>query len=352
MAAPTVGPELSIQDRLENLLADAPEPAEENQDSKDTKAKEEAPVIEEPEDETEVVGDEEGEEEPIAAKGEEAPKDEEDSVRTMSDLAKMFEVEEEELLNHLEIDSGDGSSVKLGTVISTYKNAPEAVRRWDELQNQQSAFVAESAQMRERTDVAVRDLASTAQALLDITEEDFKDVNWKELEVEDPQSYLILKNKQAERGALVRNAIDKLRATEQMRLAEMNANTTKTRQAEMSSLHRKMPTWKDTEVASEAMRDTQEYLTANDFTPDEINSISDHRHLLTAWKAAQYDKLKKNAPKKIAKLRGLPKPKGVLRSGARRDSSGDAKKAAAKNFERLRQTGDERDAAKLLEEFL
>jgi hypothetical protein len=124
------------------------------------------------------------------------------------------------------------------------------------------------------------------------------------------------------------------------------------RQGEIAALHTKMPEWADQAVAQIAMKETQDFLSASEFTPEEINGISDHRYLLVAWKAAQFDKLQQQAPKKLDKLRSLPKPQRVLKSGVRRDASSDAAKKAQKKFDRLRETGDERDAATVLEGLL
>jgi hypothetical protein len=355
MAAPTGVPDSQdIEGRLQALLDDSPPPPVEPENSQAIK---EEPVIVKPDDEEgtqeEVTPDGDGEEgEPeVKAAAEEGEPD--DAINTISDLAKMFDVEETEMLDQITIDTGNGTSVPLSKVISTYKNAPDAIHRWEELQGAQNNFQAEAEQMRQRTDVAVRDLAHHAQALLDITTEEFKDVNWKALEVEDPQRYLILKNKQAERGAAISGAIEKLKGVEQQRQAEVNANSAQNRQGEMAALSRKMPAWSDQEVANAAMSDTQNYLaTTEGFSADEINAISDHRQLIVAWKASQYDKLKKQAPKKLQSLKGLPKPKNVLRSGARREASGDANKKAQANFDRLVKTGDERDAARLFEELM
>ena len=361
MAAPIAGqPDTDILARLENLLDDNPPPPKEPENRQPTK--EEITVTtpesdeDTPDEDTPVVEDEPEEPGIAAAKKETVEASEEaegdDSIHTITDLAKMFEVEEKELLEHLEVDLGEGKSASLSQVVDTYKNAPELTQGLEEMRRDRAAFQVEAAQLRERTDNSIRDLAQNAQALLDVTTEDFKDVNWKQLEVEDPQAYLILKDKQKERTQLITNAIEKLKGEEAKRAADFHANSAKTRESEVASLHKKMPDWSDPEKAQAAMTETQQFLASSDFTVDEINGISDHRHLLVAWQAAQWVKLQKNAPKKLAKLRGLPKPKSVLRSGARREASGDARKQAQKNFDRLKKTGSERDAARLMEELL
>lgn len=357
MAAPTVGSEQDIQVRLESLLDDAPKAPEKPEDSKATND-DDLPKVELKDDDTQVVVDDDGGEEkpvvevkPKEGEGEETD-GEEEGINTLADIAQVFEVEEKELLEHLQISSPNGETVALGEVIKTWRDAPAATRDYEQLKLQREAFLQESAQLRERTDQATRDLAAHAQALLDVTQEEFKDIDWKTLEQEDPQSYLILKNKSAERGALIQGAIEKLKFAEKQKLEEFQAQTVKTRATEIAALHEKMPEWSDPEVAGAAMNETQQFLIASNFSQDEVNTIGDHRYLLVAWKAAQFDKLKKNAPKKMKKLRGLPKPTNALQAGARRDASADVRKKAQAKFDRLKQTGDERDAAALLEEFL
>jgi hypothetical protein len=358
MAAPTGALDSQdIEGRLQALLDDSPPPPAEPENAQANKEQPAVELVEPdegtPEGEEQAPEGEEGEPVITAPEGEEGEEEQDDAINNLSDLAKMFDIGEKEMLDQLQVDPGDGNPISLSKMIDTYKNAPESARRWEELQGAQNNFQVEAQQMRERTDVAVRDLAHHAQALLDVTTEEFKDVNWKALEMEDAQQYLILKNKQAERGAMISSAIEKLKSVEQQRLAEVNAVTAGNRQGEMQALHRKMPAWSDKEVATAAMSDTQAYLSQTEgFSAEEINAISDHRQLLVAWKASQYDKLKKQAPKKLQKLKGLPKPKNVLRSGARREASGDAQKQAQKNFDRLKKTGDERDAARLFEELL
>jgi hypothetical protein len=369
MAAPTVGSDQDIHSRLVSLLDDDDHAPKAPKDSQPTKEGEEPEVViepqigddlqpdEEPEDETPLVADDEDEAKAAAAakaEGEEEPEGDEgddDAINSLGDVAKVFDVEEAEFLNHIQVDTGTGQKVPLSKVISSYRNAPAAVHQWEEFQGERASFQQEATQYREKMDATVRDLAVHAQTLLDITNEEFSGVDWKQLETEDPQTYLILKNKESERGAVIKQAIDKLRGAEQQRLTDLQANSVKTRKDEIAKLHGKMPEWSDKEKAQEAMSDTQEYLVAEGFNAEEINGIQDHRYLLTAWKAAQYDKLKQQAPKKLQKLRGLPKPK-TLRSGARRDTSGDERKKAQANFDRLKKTGDERDAARRLEEFL
>lgn len=360
MAAPTGFPEdPDILSRLSNLVDDVePAPA----DPSNIQETKELPVIDPPKDEPIVEPGEEPA--PIAAEGEEGEPEvseselatgaevDEDEIKTTADLAKMFEIEETALLDNLQVDTGDGKRVALSAVLSTYKNAPEAAQRLDKLAAREQQFEAESTQLRTQTDAQLREMAAHTQVLLDMTQEEFKDVDWKRLEVEDPSHYLILKERHRERGGAISGAIEKMKAIEHERAGEMQTASAKNRSAEISALHTKMPDWADPEIAKAAMTETNEALTGYGFSQEEINLLSDHRYLLVAYDAAQYRKLQKQAPQKLESLRKLPKTTSVLRSTARRDTGAAAQKTAQKNMDRLRKTGDERDAARIFEELM
>jgi hypothetical protein len=362
MAAPTGQPESDdILSRLQAVLDDTPlEPAL-PEDSREIKDEIQATP---PEDKPPQTG-EGDEQEPIAAEeadGEKAEVSEseavtgaevtDDEINTTAELAKMFDVEESAMLEHLQVDTGDGNSVALSEVISTYKNAPEAVTKWEDFKVREAAFETESAQLRSRTDESIRELAVHAQVLLDMTNEEFKDINWNELKDQDPSQYVFMKERQRERGQVIQAAIEKMKGMENQRTEETAATVQANRSAEISKLHVKMPAWADQAVAQEAMTETSAFLAGAGFSPEEINGITDHRYLLVAYDAAQYRKLQKQAPEKMTTLRGLPKPKSVLRSTARRDSNLDAQQSVRKKFDRLKETGDERDAVRLFEELM
>jgi hypothetical protein len=358
MVLQTELPEAEILSRMQAAISDEPtEPAEE----KITQETKEEPKVEAPDDVTPQVETEEpdpiaadaSDEEPVVSESELATGAEtsQDEINTVSDLAKMFEVDETELLDHLQIDT-DAGQVPLSKVISTFKNAPAAVQQWETLKKRELEIEAESTQMRAKTDEQLRTLAAHTQLLLNMTEEEFKDVDWKRLEVEDPSHYLILRDRKRERQQTIANSIDQMKGVEQGRSQEYQEAATRGRAAEIASLHEQKPEWKEPEVAKAAMADTNSYLLEIGYTQEVINNILDHRQIIVAYEAAQYRKLKKQAPKKLQTLRDLPKPKGVLRASARRDTASSAQKTAQKNFDRLKQTGSEEDAARIFEELL
>lgn len=358
MAAPTGLPDPEILGRLETILDDIPPAPANPEDSREFKQKIEVPPTDDPtpiedgDDTPQLAADAESEAEPEVAEAADAEESDDDAIDTLADLAKMFEVEESELLSSLHIASENGERIPLAKIIETYKNAPEAARNREAFKAREAAFESEAVQLRMRTDESIRELAIHSQVLLDMTNEEFADINWNQLKVEDPAQYVFMKERQRERGEAIQAAIEKMKSLDGQRKTEMATAVHANRSAEISRLHAKMPEWVNPEIAQVAMAETATFLTDAGFTQDEINNISDHRYLLVAYDAAQYRKLQKQAPEKLSKLRGLPKTKSVLRSTARRDPSRDAQSNVQKKFDRLKQTGDERDAARLFEELM
>ena len=368
MAAPT-GPDSEIVSRLESFLEDAPPPRrEEDESPRDVRpedlsapphknalsAAEEAASrdTDQPPSES-VEPDEEMEEEaPEAAEAEseidgEAP---EAAIETLSDLARSFNVEESVMLDQLQVDIGD-EKIPLARVISTYKAAPEAIRKYEEILSIDRDLEREKAQLRTEQNSRLAELAGTTQALIASANQEFSDVDWKSLEVEDPARYLILRGKREEMGKLIENAIGQVKRSEEEARVEAARQTQGNYEKEAAALISKMPTWAEPTAARQAMTGLRSFLRDSGFKDEEINEIQDHRMILVAYQASQLHSMKSEAPQKLKRLRELPRP--TLKGGARQDDLRvTEQKKREQNFARLRKTGDERDAARLMEDLL
>jgi hypothetical protein len=361
MAAPT-GPQVvtpttgqpiddEILSRLTAIVDDVDPAAASEEDAPETK---ETVAVETPEGDDEPIAADAGEEEIEVSASEDATGAEqgEDEVNTMADLAKMFDVDEVELLTHLQVDNGKGEQVPLARVIETYRKAPESVLQFDKLQAREQEFEAETVQYRTRADEQLKAMVAQTQSLIDTNNEEFANIDWARLQVEDASQYLILKERHRERAGKIQATLDQMKKVDEGRNAELAAAAARNRSHEISKLHAAMPDWVDPKIANVAMQETNAYLLEIGYDQEKINKIIDHRDLLVAHEASQYRKLQKQAPQKIEKLRSLPGTKSVLRSTARRDTASAAQKNARKNMDRLRKTGDERDAARIFEELL
>ena len=362
MAAPIPHQEVSIEaddihSRLQKFMEVDGEPVEQ-QDSlpqRPPAKRPPQPPAEGPEIAEDVAGEpeEESSEEIAAAPdAEEGEPDDGTSISTLSELAKEFSVDEEVLVNSLQIE-GPRGPVTLKEVIQSYKLHPETMDRWHQIDSAEERLIEMDKHLQQKSADEARNLAAHTQVVIEMINSEYANVNWDMLEREEPTSYLILKQKQAAQYQKVAAAVDALKRMEADRDGTMAVASDTQRKREMEVLHRKMPDWREPDKARTAMVDVQNFLVQSGFNQDEINSLVDHRFLLVAYQAAKFHQLQTQAPQKIEKLKRLPSTRGALKSSAR--SVGERNVAQKQHdvvVSRLKQSGSERDAAKLMEALL
>ncbi len=175
--------------------------------------------------------------------------------------------------------------------------------------------------------------------------------NWKELEQEDPAEYARLRLKFQERDNIIRANLEHLRQEAAKREEAFEKERAEFRKGEAAKLIEWRPEWKDPAVGKREMDELAAYLTGEGFSQEELNDLDDSRYLKAAFKAMQYDALKKKAP--ITKKR-IAKAKGTIRKGATSELTPQDKDAKRKDqvFARLKKTGRMEDAATLMEDIL
>jgi hypothetical protein len=364
MAAPTPPQAGSIETedihgRLQSFLEVDTQEAPVDPSTQTPRSEKEIPP-EESEEPLAAAPDEAGEEpeEPIAAEAadevdpeapEAEPEGEDRGINTLADLAREFEMPEEDFLNHLEVEGPNGT-VTLASALESFRIAPEAADRWHQIQAAEERLVAMDQQLQAQGSEQATQLAAHTKVAIDIIQAEFGNVNWQALEQEDPTAYLIMKQKQQDAHGKIAAAVDALKRMENQRDTGVQTASAGQRQREMEVLHRKMPDWKKQETAAGAMTEVQNFLVESGFNQEEINGLVDHRFLLVAYQAAKFHQLQKQAPKKIEKLKRLPSTRGSLKSSARR---GDDRNAAQKQHNarvsNLKRTGSDMDAAALME---
>jgi hypothetical protein len=298
----------------------------------------------EPEEAPEPEASPEGEEEPeVAAASEEDP-----GIQTFSDLATAFEIEESELLDHLQVESRDGEgTVSVAEILNAYHSEPEGnaieKRKYEEL----------SQQVLQERDGKLGELQKLTASLIAHMESDPK-VDWDDLRDADPGRYLREKESREAKESDVRRALDEMNSEQASREKDEGERHEVWRSEQVESLYRMRPDWKEAESARDAMTEIQGYLVKSGFTADQIESLEDANSILTVWRAAQWEKLQAKKPETKKRLRLLPR---TLRSTARDDAANvSAEKVEQEQGERLRQnlkdSGSVEDAAALMEGYL
>jgi len=128
----------------------------------------------------------------------------------------------------------------------------------------------------------------------------------QELLNSDPVEYLTQERTFRERQANMAKAQQELQML-QAQYQQEQAEAKKSYQAEqLEKLYAKLPEWKDVAKAKADGEKIRDHMVANEFTPEEVNGIEDHRVMLMARKAMLYDALMTRAKEATKKVQAAP----------------------------------------------
>lgn len=212
----------------------------------------------------------------------------------------------------------------------------EARRQFDaQMQQAQQSFAIQNQQLDTIAEIKAID-GKLAQ---------FQGVNWIQLAESDPVEYLKLnqafRDMKDVRDAKVGEFQQKASQLTQLQTEHMRQFVAH----EQEQLQGKLPEFKG-EKADASRQALRTYLADNGFNDAEIGNVADHRHVMIAWKAMQYDKLKKSQPQVQKKVAEVPK---VVKPGAKGNASAQA---SADLRAKLKKTGRGEYAAKLIENMI
>jgi hypothetical protein len=203
------------------------------------------------------------------------------------------------------------------------------------LAEQRRALEAQQQQVEQSLAMQAAQLDALAEVRsLDSRLQAFKDVDWVSLADQDPvqylklnQTYRDLKESRDTKVSEFQNAAVQIQQQQAQRQSEYLAR-------ERESLISKIPEFgKDAQATQTKLK---EYLSSSGFKPEEIGSVSDHRAVVMAWKAMQYDALQSKKVETTKKVADLPK---VVKPGASNPKA--AQEASKQNQlrQQLRKTG-------------
>ena len=172
--------------------------------------------------------------------------------------------------------------------------------------------------------------------------------NLAELRENDPIAYALAiadrSEKEKQLGAIQaeRQRVMQEQAQQQAQILQSHV------QQEQQKLVDLIPEFKDDAKAEVIRRDIRSYAKSIGFSDQELSQVYDSRAVSALYKSMMYDKLVAGKPGTLKKVQSAPK---TLRPGTSNPKSSE-QEAQKKDFERLRQSGNKKDAAKLFERFL
>ena len=306
------------------------------------------------------------EETPLEETEDSQPEEEEESAdeEEVSDSADEYDEEyEPEDIAEVEGDDADVYAVKvdgqdvevsLNELLAGYSRQSDYTRKTQELAterkqleeatNQYMEEIQQNSAVREQYIQATGQFIAQAHSNL----EQYTKIDWKALKEDDPIEYVTKRDEFREYQGRIQHA---------QRLQQQAAAEAQEEQGMMLEQHvarehelmvEKVPEWADQEKRSALAGKIKGYADTQGFTAEEIGSLSDHRSLNVLIKAMKYDALEKGGIRD-KKIRNKPK---LVKSGTSRTKDAANKKKRNAQINRLKSTGDTKDAAALLEDLI
>lgn len=242
--------------------------------------------------------------------------------------------------------AGEEKEVTLDELIKSYQLGTDYTKKSQAVAEERKAVEAE----RQRIEEArfLRDqYAERLQVIEQMLNQQPETENLDYLKENDPIGYAVKVAEMSQREkqlAQVQAERQRVMAEQQR---EQNERLTQIVQAEAQKLAEAIPEYADPQKGEVVRRELREFGLKAGFTEQELASVYDSRHVLTLWKAAQFDKLQAAKPGITKKVNEAPK---VIKSGVSqpRDSNDEVRKLKA----RAKQTGRVADAARAFEKFI
>lgn len=259
--------------------------------------------------------------------------------------------EDDEPIYTVKID-GEESQVSLNELVNGYQRKATYTQRQQslaeeraELEQRLSSLGPEQQALQDERKAYAEVLQQLQQQLQ--SSDHFAQIDWSTLERENPVEWLKLKEYERQRNndlAIVHE--------EQVRMQDIVQKQTsdemqKRLESERVLVLENIPEWQDTDVQANEQRKMVEFGKKLGFSDEELNTVYDHRALLTLYKAWKFDQLTNGKKIRAAKSK-IGSVKGGNRETVRRTLSREQKARRAK----LKQTGKVEDAAALFGDML
>lgn len=240
--------------------------------------------------------------------------------------------------------AGEEREVTIDELIKSYQLGTDYTQKTQALAEQRKAVEAEKAAVEQAKQLRDQ-YAQRLELIQRVLAEQNKPENIEALKETDPIGYAVKMAEQMQR----KEQLAAVQA-EQQRLAHMRqSEQQQALQAHLAQEAQKLtqfiPEFSQPEKAEQVRADIRQYAKSIGFSDQELANVYDSRAVLALWKAAQYDKLVSQGPKKVSQA------PPVLKSGAAKVAQPEVESYKAER-NKLRKTGKARDAASLFEKFL
>lgn len=286
---------------------------------------------------------EEGAEEEVIGEEIEQVGESEDPIEDVSPDGDPPEQEEE--LYTITVD-GEESQVTLDELQAGYRRQADYTRKTQQLAEERNQFTQESQQVQQEREQYKNLVTALGDKLKDMTGDE---PDWQKMASEDPAGYVQQKAAWDQRQTQIQAAEQEKQRLQDEDTQKQQQGFEQYMQHQRQSLLTAKPELSEPEKATAFFSGVNQYAKSQfGFTDQELGQVLDHRFLLMAEKAMQFDQMQKTGKPVVKKL----KQRAPLKPGARKQDRPAASTAQRKAQNRLERTGSTRDAASLIEGML
>ena len=240
--------------------------------------------------------------------------------------------------------AGEEREVTIDELIKSYQLGTDYTQKTQALAEQRKAVEAEKAAVEQAKQLRDQ-YAQRLELIQRVLAEQNKPENIEALKDTDPIGYAVKMAEQMQRKEQLAAVQAEQQRLAQMRQSEQQQALQAHLAQEAQKLTQFIPEFSQPEKAEQVRADIRQYAKSIGFSDQELANVYDSRAVLALWKAAQYDKLVSQGPKKVSQA------PPVLKSGAAKVAQPETESYKAER-NKLRKTGKARDAASLFEKFL
>jgi hypothetical protein len=260
----------------------------------------------------------------------ENPEPQDENTITIDPEAPLFDI-----TIKAEGGADETKKVSLKELESGYMMQADYVRKTKELAKAREQLTSEVQQMIEPERQAyVQNLQILQQAVLGLSAPELQNVNWDQLAAEDPAKYVLLTSK----AKRVEQTLQYIQAQQQQAEAQARQKAAEHSKKMLSDPINGIPNWGQ-ELYTTLINDASKQY---GFTPEEVAQVVDYRMIKVLRDAHEYHKLLQAKPVMDKKVAVAPK---VLKPGAPAVQGDVQAKQEKEVFQKLKKTGDLRDAA-------
>jgi hypothetical protein len=248
---------------------------------------------------------------------------------SLNDLLTAHKIDPESVMGlHVtaKID-GKETQVPLSDVLKSYQLEGHVNNKSIELSNQKTKFETEQAQWRQAQEQVYRQHQAMGNLALQMLNQEFQNVDWNSLRVNNPGEYAALYTQYQQRGTQIQQylaAVDQ--AAQQEAQQQQQRQQEAMNQAiagEREKLYNALPEWRNEATFKQDRDAMSQYARSLGFQDAELSQIFDHRYMRVLHDAARYQALQAAKPQALKQVRQAPP---MAKPGSRVDSNPSAAK--------------------------